>query len=289
MPQNPSIKTKNILVTGANGQLGLCIKDLQEKYPDLRFIFSDYLDLDITDLGQVQQFFKTNNLDYCVNCAAYTAVDKAETEKEAAFNINVTGAKNLAMACEANLVVLVHISTDFVFDGTSNRPYKETDAPNPLSVYGKTKLEGELAIQNNLKEHFIIRTSWLYSEHGNNFVKTMLRLAKTKDEISVVSDQIGSPTYAGDLAEVIIRIILRGSNDYGVYHFSNEGEISWYDFATAIFEQGKKEIEVKPIKTESYPTAAKRPKFSVLDTSKIKNILKIEVPFWRKHINKAMK
>ncbi|GAA4280211.1 dTDP-4-dehydrorhamnose reductase [Gaetbulibacter aestuarii] len=289
MPQHNSNKTKNILVTGANGQLGLCIKALQSKYRDLRFVLTDYEDLDITDLDQVKAFFKMNNFDYCINCAAYTAVDKAETEKELAFKINMTGAKNLAVACKASEVVLIHISTDFVFDGNNTRPYKETDATNPLSVYGKTKLEGETAIQKLLKKYFIIRTSWLYSEYGNNFVKIMLRLAETRNEISVVSDQIGSPTYAGDLAEVILKIIHIQSEDYGIYHYSNKGKTSWFEFAKAIFEEAKKKIEVTPIKTEAYPTAAKRPNYSVLDTSKIKKSLKIEVPFWQSNITKAIK
>ena len=288
MPQKPLNTTKSVLVTGANGQLGQCIKDLQPKYPDLRFIFTDYLDLDITNLDQVKTFFNENNLDYCINCAAYTAVDKAETEKELAHKINVTGPENLALTCKANNVILIHVSTDFVFDGKSKKPYSETDKPNPLGVYGKTKLDGEKAIQNSIMSYFIIRTSWLYSEHGNNFVKTMLRLTESRDKISVVSDQIGSPTYAGDLAQAIIKIIEINSDTYGLYHFSNDGEVSWFDFAKAIFVASKKDIKVTPINTKDYPTAAKRPKYSVLDKAKIKAISKIEINFWEDSLKKAL-
>jgi len=278
-----------ILVTGGNGQLASCIKDVEKQYDDLIVIYTDYLELDICDLNQVQAFFKSNTqIDYCVNCAAYTAVDKAETEADKAFEINVIGAKNLALACNEQGAILIHISTDFVFDGEKNLPYTETDVAKPISVYGASKLQGEVEIQQILKEHFIIRTAWLYSEYGQNFMKTMLRLAETRDEISVVSDQIGTPTYAGDLAEVIIHIIKQKSKNYGTYHYSNEGIASWYDFAKAIFDFSNIKIKVNPIKTEAYPTPAKRPVFSVLDKSKIKNNLKVDILYWKESLKKAV-
>jgi len=278
-----------ILVTGGNGQLASCIKDVEKQYDDLNFIYTDYLELDICDLNQVRAFFRSNTpIDYCINCAAYTDVDNAETEIDKAFEINARGAKNLALACHEHGVVLIHISTDFVFDGEKTEPYIETDVANPVSVYGASKLQGEVEVQQILKEHFIIRTSWLYSEYGQNFMKTMLRLAETRDEISVVCDQMGTPTYAGDLAEVIVHIIEVKSKKYGIYHYSNTGETSWYDFAKAIFEESKVHIELIPIKTVDYQTLAKRPVFSVLDKHKIKNELNILVPFWRDSLKKAM-
>jgi dTDP-4-dehydrorhamnose reductase len=279
-----------ILVTGGNGQLASCIKDVEKQYDDLIVIYTDYLELDICDLNQVQAFFKSNKqIDYCVNCAAYTAVDKAETEADKAFEINVIGAKNLALACNEQGAILIHISTDFVFDGEKNLLYTETDVAKPISVYGASKLQGEVEIQQILKEHFIIRTAWLYSEYGQNFMKTMLRLAETRDEISVVSDQFGTPTYAGDLAEVILKIVNSNDKNFGLYHYSNDGIASWYDFANAIFEKNNKSINVNPIKTESYPTPAKRPKYSVMDKTKIKKTFNIEIPYWRDSLEKILK
>jgi len=278
-----------VLVTGANGQLGNCIKDIQKKHNHISFVFTDYKDLDICDEKAVSEFFQESEpFYYCINCAAYTAVDKAEEEKEKAYNINVLGAKYLALACNTYNTTLIHVSTDFVFDGLSSKPYIEKDKTNPISVYGKTKLQGELAIINTLKEHFIIRTSWLYSEYGNNFMKTMLKLAETRDEISVVRDQTGTPTYAGDLAEVILKIINSNTKNFGLYHYSNQGVTNWCDFAKAIFDLSKKAIKVNPIKTEAYPTPAKRPLFSVLDKSKIKNILNLEIPHWLNSLDKSL-
>ncbi|WP_339916188.1 dTDP-4-dehydrorhamnose reductase [Yeosuana marina] len=279
-----------ILVTGGNGQLASCIKYVEKQYDDLNVIYTDYLELDICDLKQVQVFFKANKqIDYCINCAAYTAVDKAETEIDKAFEINATGAKNLALACNEFGVVLIHISTDFVFDGEKVEPYIETDVTNPISVYGASKLQGEVGAQQVLKEYFIIRTSWLYSEYGQNFMKTMLRLAETRDEISIVSDQIGTPTYAVDLAEVIVHIIVVKSKEYGIYHYSNIGETSWYDFAKTIFEETKTKIKVNPIKTEEYPTLADRPIYSVLSKSKIERTFNIAIPDWIDSLKKALK
>ena len=280
----------NVLVTGSNGQLASCIKDYAKQYKELHFIYTDYQELDICNLNDVEEFFTTNQkIDYCINCAAYTAVDKAETEVEKAFEINAQGAKNLALVCDEQGAVLIHVSTDFVFDGDKTEPYTETDIPKPISVYGASKLQGEVEIQKTLKKHFIIRTSWLYSEHGANFMKTMLRLAETRDEISVVSDQIGTPTYAGDLADVILKIITSNSRSFGLYHYSNEGVASWYDFAKAIFEGSNLKIKTTPIKTEAYPTPAKRPVYSVMDKTKIKKTHNIKISHWREPINTSLK
>ena len=278
-----------ILVTGGNGQLASCIKDVEKQYDDLNVIYTDHLELDICNLNQIQTFFKSNpQIDYCINCAAYTAVDKAETEAEKAFEINATGAKNLAQVCNDHDAILIHVSTDFVFDGEKNEPYTETDVANPISVYGASKLQGEVEIQQALKEYFIIRTSWLYSEYGNNFMKTMLRLAETRDGISVVSDQIGTPTYAGDLAEIIIQIINTKTEKYGIYHYSNEGVASWFEFAKEIFKLAKNKIKVNPIPSIEYLTPAKRPKYSVLDKKKIIDVFKIDIPFWRESLKKVI-
>ncbi len=281
---------RNVLVTGSNGQLASCIKDLAKQYDGLNFIYTDYKELDICDLNQVNTFFKSNKkIDYCINCAAYTAVDKAESDVEKAFEINANGAKNLAIACREFDAILIQISTDFVFDGEKKEPYTETDVAKPISVYGASKLQGEIEIKQTLETYFILRTSWLYSEHGANFMKTMLKLAETRDEISVVSDQIGTPTYAGDLADVILKIISSKNTNFGLYHYSNEGVASWYDFAKTIFEASNLKIKLNAIKTEAYPTPAKRPFYSVIDKAKIKSILGIETPNWSESLLKALK
>ena len=280
----------NVLVTGSNGQLASCIKDLSKQYDGLNFIYTDYKELDICDLSQVNTFFESNKkIDYCINCAAYTAVDKAETEVDKAFEINATGAKNLAIVCDKFDTILIQVSTDFVFDGEKKEPYTETDVAKPISVYGASKLQGEIEIKQTLETYFILRTSWLYSEHGANFMKTMLKLAETRDEISVVSDQIGTPTYAGDLADVILKIISSKNTNFGLYHYSNEGVASWYDFAKTIFEASNLKIKLNAIKTEAYPTPAKRPFYSVIDKAKIKSILGIETPNWSESLLKALK
>jgi dTDP-4-dehydrorhamnose reductase len=280
----------NVLVTGGNGQLASSIKNLAHQYEGLHLIYTDYQELDICDLNQINGFFKTHQkIDYCINCAAYTAVDQAETDVEKAFEINAQGPKNLALVCNAQDTILIHVSTDFVFDGDRSEPYTETDITTPISVYGASKLKGEIEIQKGLKKHFIIRTSWLYSEHGTNFMKTMLRLAETRDEISVVSDQTGTPTYAGDLADVILKIISSKDKNFGLYHYSNEGVASWYDFAKEIFKVSKLKIKTNPIATEAYPTPAKRPVFSVMDKTKIKKTLNVKIPHWREPINTSLK
>ncbi len=272
---------KNILVTGGKGQLASCIKDCTQNLTDFNFIYIDVDELDITVKDKVDVFFKSNPLAYCINCAAYTAVDKAESDEVLARKVNVDGAKNLADACKDHHTVFIQISTDFVFDGNQTKAYTEQSGTAPLGVYGLTKLNGELATASALKEHFIFRTSWLYSEHGNNFLKTMLRLGSERDELGVVCDQIGTPTYAGDLAKVIIRVVKEEQNAYGTYHYSNEGVASWYDFAKAIFDLSNTNVKLLPIKSEAYPTPAKRPAYSVMDKSKIKQVLAMEIPYWR--------
>lgn len=279
---------KKVLVTGANGQLGLCLQELSKLDATIQFVFSSSKELDVTNKESVNTVFKASNFDFCINCAAYTAVDIAESDNDKAKKVNVLGVENLAEACKNNNTKLIQISTDFVFDGKSNIPYTENDEAKPLSVYGKTKLDGEKAVQNILEEFFILRTSWLYSEYANNFMKTMLRLGAERSELGIISDQIGSPTYAKDLAKVIVKIIESDSNEYGVYHYSNEGVASWYDFAKAIFDLSNTEIIVNAIPTSSYPTPAERPLYSVLDKSKLKTNLGIEIPYWRDSLKEAI-
>lgn len=278
----------NVLVTGGKGQLASCIKNSAQDLPDFNFIYVDLDELDITDRDAVNKFFEDNNLDWCINCAAYTAVDKAESEQELAKKVNVDGARYLAQASKKTSAKLIQISTDFVFNGNQSSLYSEDDATAPMSVYGNTKMDGEIAVANTISEHFIIRTSWLYSEYGNNFLKTMLRLGSERDILNVVSDQIGTPTYAGDLAELIIKIITKNTKEFGTYHYSNEGVASWYDFAKAIMNESKTTCKVLPIRTEAYPTPAKRPAFSVMDKSKIKKILNMEIPYWRDSLKKCL-
>ncbi len=279
---------KTVLVTGGDGQLATCMKRVVEKVENLKFIFKNATDLDITDKKLVTLYFTENSIDYCVNSAAYTAVDTAESNSELAFKINSEAVKNLAEICKENQSILIHISTDFVFDGSNDQPYKESDIPNPKSIYGASKLQGEKEIQLILKEHFILRTSWLYSEFGNNFTKTMLKLSEERDSLSVVNDQIGTPTYAVDLANVVLKIIKESSRDFGLYHYSNKGSISWYDFAKEIFKQRDIKIDLKPILTKEYPTPAKRPAYSVLDTTKIKDTFQIEIPNWKESLGVAL-
>jgi dTDP-4-dehydrorhamnose reductase len=278
-----------VLVTGKGGQLAKCIENIAPKYPDLNFIFKSSSELDITNSDHINSVFNSEeSYDYCINCAAYTAVDKAETETQDAYDVNVLGSKNLAEACLQYNVTLVHISTDFVFDGNATQRYTEDSITNPLGVYGDTKLKGENAIVETLNDYFIFRTSWLYSEYGSNFLKTMLKFGVERDEISVVSDQIGSPTYAKDLAEVILKIIESRHTGYGIYNYSNEGVVSWYDFANEIFKLSKSSIKLNKIETKDYPTPATRPKYSVLNKDKITNALNITIPNWKDSLNKAL-
>ena len=277
-----------IIVTGANGQLGQSLRALSLSETLIKFIFVSSKELDITKSELVNSFFNKTDFNFCINCAAYTAVDKAESDENRAQEVNVLGVQYLAEACLSTNTKLIHVSTDFVFDGTSNIPYTEEHETKPLSVYGKTKLEGEIAISSILKEYFILRTSWLYSEYGNNFMKTMLRLSKDRCELGIISDQIGSPTYAKDLAKVIIHIIKSKSNGFGLYHYSNEGVASWYDFAKAIFEITNTKIVTNAIPTSAYPAPAKRPRFSVMDKTKLKKNLGIEIPYWRDSLKEAI-
>lgn len=280
-----------VLVTGSSGQLGQSLQFIAPSYPQIDFVFCDSKTLDITNFENCNQVFDKYKPNFCINAAAYTAVDKAESEPEKAFAINVTGAKNLAEVSKKFDTVLLHVSTDFVFDGNKKTPYLEQDLPNPTGVYGQTKLDGEKAIQQVLEKHFIIRTSWVYSQFGNNFMKTMLRLASERDTISVVNDQIGSPTNAVDLAEILVKIILTDNqqlttDNFGIYNFSNEGQCSWYDFAKKIFEINNISINLLPIPTSSFPTPVKRPSFSVLDKTKIKRVFGIEINNWEISIEK---
>lgn len=270
-----------ILVTGANGQLGKELQIIAPAYGDFDFVFLSKKDLPIHEAERVKQFFATTRPAFCINCAAYTAVDKAETEKDAAFLVNGEAVGVLAEACAGFNTRFIHISTDYVFDGNSSMPLKEEDATDPLNIYGASKLKGEeLAMQHN-KDTVIIRTAWVYSEFGNNFVKTMIRLMRERQSVNVINDQIGSPTYAADLAGAIMEIIRSGKFIPGIYHYSNEGRISWYDFALAIKELINSACEVNPIPSSEYPTAARRPRFSLLDKTKIKTVYPVRIFDWR--------
>ncbi|MBE9467369.1 MAG: dTDP-4-dehydrorhamnose reductase [Bacteroidetes bacterium] len=284
----------NILVTGADGQLGNELRNIALNYKKFNFIFTDVKNLDITNINDVELFFESHPIDYIINCAAYTAVDKAETNEDAANKINVIGVKNLVALSQKYSSKLVHISTDYVFDGTNFKPYVESDATNPVSVYGKTKLEAEKAIRSSAIEAIIIRTSWLYSSFGNNFVKTMIKLGTERDELNVIFDQVGTPTYAYDLAKTILDIINQSTENDSVfsqdiYHFSNHGVCSWYDFAKAIMELSKINCKINAIESKDYPTPATRPFYSVLNKSKIQNTFNILIPFWRDSLSQCIK
>lgn len=270
----------NILITGCNGQLGNELQLLQQANNQHHWLNTDVAELDITNQIAVEQYVAENKVDGIINCAAYTAVDKAENDKQRCTAINTEAPAYLAHAIEKRGGWIIQVSTDYVFDGTAHTPYEETDTPCPDSVYGSTKLAGELAVQKFCKKSMIIRTAWLYSTFGNNFVKTMIRLGKEKEEIGVIYDQIGSPTYARDLALIILTAVEKGIKP-GVYHFSNEGVTSWYDFTKAIHRiAGIKGCHVKPLRTSEYPTPAKRPSYSVLDKTKLKKTYDIEIPYW---------
>lgn len=273
----------NVLVTGGNGQLGSELKEITPNFPDHNFLFTDVSDLDITVHDEVRGFIKKNNINVIINCAAYTAVDKAESEPELSNAINHLAVANFAQIAKDKNIKLIHISTDYVFDGSNNKPYVETDITNPQSMYGQTKLDGELAMQQiNPTNSIIIRTSWVYSKFGNNFVKTILRLAETRNEIHVVADQIGSPTNAADLAEAILTTLPKVNNEnVEFFHYSNQGVCSWYDFAKAIIEMRNIECKISPISKENYTTQAKRPIYSVLCKSKIKEAYNIKISCWR--------
>jgi len=273
----------HILVTGSNGQLGSELKELAPKYKKHSFVFTDIDELDITSKKAINSFFKSDNFDLLINCAAFTAVDKCETEKKAARKLNVLAVRNLAIACADNDMSIIHISTDYVYDGNHYIPYKESDFTNPESYYGATKLEGEGVVDEFANNGVIIRTSWLYSSFGSNFVKTILKHANTEDELKVVYDQIGTPTYAHDLAVVILDNVEKLKNIDGIelFNFSNEGVSSWYDFAKEIVDIKGINCLITPIETKDYPLPAARPKYSILNKSKIKEQLDSAIPYWK--------
>ena len=283
----------NILVSGSNGQLGSEIKDLVTNYKDFNFFFRDLPELNICDAEALNTFIFNQNINAVINCAAYTAVDQAEEDVVIAEQVNAKGVLNLVNALKKVDGKLIHISTDYVFDGTSFLPYKESDPVSPIGVYGKTKRAGELAVINSDIDSIVIRTSWLYSAFGNNFVKTMLKLGHDRDELGVIFDQVGTPTNASDLAKTCLDILSDKSSENisangKIYHYSNEGVASWYDFATAIMELGSLDCKVRPIETKDYPTSAKRPHYSVLNKTKIKTDFNIEIPYWRDSLDKCI-
>jgi dTDP-4-dehydrorhamnose reductase len=305
-------KNKNILITGGNGQLGMCLKDavkeaesiMQKAETNLsilqsygltvfnnHFIFTDINELDITDINAVADFVHQNNIDCIINAAAYTAVDKAESEPVAAFEINADGVWNLAHICSEENVFFIHISTDYVFDGTATKPYKTNARTNPVSIYGASKLKGEKAIFLEQIPSVIIRTSWLYSQYGHNFLKTMLQLGKEKEEVYVVDDQFGAPTNARDLAEVILQIVDQTDKitKPAIFHYANEGVTTWYGFAKEIMKIAQLSCKVYPINSAEYPTPAIRPAYSVFDLSKIKKQFNISIPKWRESLEKSLK
>ncbi len=280
----------NILVTGSNGQVGSEIKDLSTNY-DYNFFFTHRTNIDITNKDSIKSFCQINNINTIINCAAYTAVDLAETDEINADLVNRKAVKKLAIVASELNIKLIHISTDYVFDGKAFKPYPEVFKTNPNSVYGKTKLDGENEmIKINPKNSIIIRTSWVYSSYGNNFVKTMLNLGREKDELNVIFDQIGTPTYANHLAKTILDIIPQINNSkVEIYNYSNEGVLSWYDFAKEIMKMAKINCKIKPIETYEYPTPAKRPHYSLLNKSKIKSTFNIEIPYWKDGLDECLR
>lgn len=285
-----------ILVTGANGQLGQCFQHLAAQYPQFRFLFAGSAELDVADRRAVARFFEKNKPGWCINCAAYTAVDKAESEPDRARKINSGGAKNLAGACAEHDIPLIHFSTDYVYHGRRNLPWRETDPVSPKGVYARTKLAGERAALKANPLTMVVRTSWVYAPWGHNFARTMLRLGAERPEIKVVFDQIGAPTYAPDLAAAVLTMIQKVEKKEvarealaGIWHYSNEGVASWYDFAKAIFELKNMDCRVLPIETQDFPTPAQRPPFSVLNKAKIKSAFGLEIPHWRESLARCLR
>lgn len=281
-----------ILVTGSKGQLGSELSFISRAYESFSFLYIDRDEVDITDETAFNAYASQQEINYIINCAAYTAVDLAETEKEISKQVNELAPEILARFCKENSVRLIHISTDYVFDGSTNKPINEKCLTNPLSVYGITKLEGENRVLSTLDNAYIIRTAWVYSIFGKNFVKTMLTLGKQRDQLNVVVDQIGCPTNARDLAKAILKIVenIENNNDHpGIYHYTNEGVLSWFDFATSIFQIAGIPCKVNPIPDSSYPTPAKRPTFSVLDKSKIKETFNLQIPYWRDSLTETIR
>ena len=291
MPNSNSLTTTyNILVTGSNGQLGSEIRELASKY-SYNFFFTDRNNIDITSKNSIRNFCQTNSINVIINCSAYTAVDKAQSDIENADLVNRKAVKKLSIVAKELNIKLIHISTDYVFDGKNFKPYVEEFQTNPQSIYGKTKLDGENEIRDiNPLNSIIIRTSWVYSYYGNNFVKTMLRLGKEKEELGVIFDQVGTPTYAKDLAKVILDIVPQiESSKVEIYNYSSEGVLSWYDFAKEIMKMAKLNCKINPIETYQYPTPAKRPHFSLLNKSKIKSKFNLEIPYWKDGLDDCLK
>ena len=280
---------KSILVFGGNSQLAQCIKKLEASFPQFNIVFLSSKEADISKEKNIDSVFQEHRPDIAINCAAYTAVDQAEDAVEAAELINARSPIFLARVCQKHNTLLIHISTDFVFEGNKASPLNETDETNPLSVYGQSKLDGEKGIMENMERYIILRTSWLYSEYGHNFVKTMLRLGKERENLGVVVDQVGTPTYAVDLANTILHIADFNEWQYGLYHYSNEGVASWFDFAHAIFKFTNLKVNLSPLSTAQFPTKAVRPAFSVMDKSKIKEVFDLEIPHWQDSLENCLK
>ncbi len=280
---------KKILVTGANGQLGRCINDAASRFPDLEFVFISKEELDIENVELLTDFFRKNTFSHCVNTAAYTNVEKAESEPEKAFAINAEAVKNLAEVCEEKNVILLHISTDYVFDGKKKTPYTETDTTNPINVYGVSKLKGEKYIEENCDRYFIFRTSWLYSQYGHNFLKTILKYAEEGKPLTITTEQTGTPTNANDLANMLLEVIAQDSAEYGVYHYSNSGQTTWFGFAEAILLQTEKLKDANLAKTNHYRTFAARPEYSVMDNSKVQKAFSAPSVDWEKSLKAVIK
>lgn len=280
---------KRILVTGANGQLGKCIQDAAADFPDLEYVFASRETLDIRNADSLREYFTKNKFTHCIHTAAYTNVEKAESEAEQAFAINAEAVKNLATVCKNHDCVLLHISTDYVFDGQKRSPYVETDATNPINVYGTSKLKGERYIQEICEKHYIFRTSWLYSQYGHNFLKTILNYAEAGKPLTITTEQTGTPTNANDLAAALLQVIAQDSGDYGVYHYSNAGQTTWFGFAEEILKQSGKLESTKLAKTNHYRTFAARPEYSVLSNTKAHKQLKLKQMDWRGRLSPVMK
>ena len=278
---------KTVLVTGASGQLGSCIKKFSETEDAIDWLFMDSSEIDITSKCDLEQCFKSKRIDYCINAAAYTNVEKAESEQENAFKVNADAVKNLALICKKNRTVLIHISTDYVFDGNSSKPYSETDATNPINVYGASKLKGETYIQENMIEYFIFRTSWLFSEFGHNFYKTILKKAAENATLNITTAQTGTPTNANHLAVLILKLIRERNSNYGLYHFSNLGETTWYVFAEEILRVSNNLEKIQLNKDNSYKTIAARPAYSVMDKQKLIEILKFTPVSWEEAVREV--
>jgi len=279
---------QTILVTGSNGQLGSEMQQAAKRFPNFKYIYTDVAELDICDKNTLNDFVKENRVNFIVNCAAYTAVDKAEDDIELCYKINRDAVKNIAEVAKENYIKVVHVSTDYVFDGTNYIPYTEDMPVCPSSVYGKSKLEGEQVLMESCNDAVILRTSWLYSSFGNNFVKTMMKLGTERDNLNVIFDQVGTPTYAADLADSILNIISHESFVPGIYHFSDEGVCSWYDFTKTIHRIAKITCNVQPIETKDYPVRTPRPHYSVLNKAKIKSTYGISIPHWEVSLEKCI-